>query len=205
MIKMKWMLVFISVLILLTPILSQENNPWSFRFGFGTLFPDASEIVNADDPYGLNLSAAMVYKYNSRVVIHMDVYFDYFTDEKRTDYRTHVFIVSPTFECHLHPFPWSYRVSPYLIGAVAPALYINSQPYIPEGEPLDPYTTQRDYDIRVGYSLKYGLGTSVKVGDSIYLWVEGQFSRFGFLSSRKPIFYRALMLGILMDVEWLSN
>ena len=43
------------------PLQGETPNPWNFRFGFGVIFPDASEIVGANSPNGMNISAGMGY------------------------------------------------------------------------------------------------------------------------------------------------
>ena len=183
---------------------ADQSNPWSFRFGIGSLFPDASEIIDPNSPNGLNISASMAYHFSNWVAFQGTAHFDYFSDDKRLDFRTYIIIFSTAFESRIHPLKTSSKISPYLIGGLAPSLFLNTLPYVKEGEELDPYTTQRQYDLQFGYTLKYGLGTTVYLGESIRLWAEWQYSYFGFFKNRDPIKYRAFLLGLLLDVQWLQ-
>ena len=202
-IRRSW-IIFILLFVVLSVSGADETKPWSFRFGVGSLFPDASEIIDPNSPNGLNISASMAYLYRSWLVFQGTVHFDYFSDDKRLDFRTYIIIFNATFESRIHPLKTSSKISPYLIGGVAPALYLNTLPYVAEGEELDPYTTRRDYDLQFGYTLKYGLGTTVYLGENIRLWAEWQYSRFGFFKNRDPIKYRAFLIGLLLDVQWLQ-
>lgn len=183
--------------------ISAENDDWSFRFGLGSLFPDASDIIDPNSPNGLNISASMAYQYRSWLVLQGTAHFDYFSDDKRLDFRTYIIIFNTTLETRIHPFKSSSKFSPYLIGGLAPALYLNTLPYVSEGEELDPYTSQRDYDLEIGYTLKYGIGVTLYLGENIRLWSEWQYSRFGFFKNRDPLRYRAFLIGLLLDVQWL--
>jgi hypothetical protein len=183
---------------------ADDSHPWSFRFGVGSLFPDASEIIDPNSPNGLNISASMAYRYNSWLVLQGTAHFDYFSDDKRLDFRTYIIIFNTAFETRIHPLKTSSKISPYLIGGIAPAVYLNTLPYVPAGEELDPYTTRRDYDLQFGFNLKYGLGTTIYLGEDIRLWAEWQYSRFGFFKNRDPIKYRAFLIGLLLDVQWLQ-
>ena len=190
--------------ILLGTSRADETNLWWFRFGIGSLFPDISEIIDPNSPNGLNISASMAYTYRSWLVFQGTAHFDYFTDDKRLDFRTYIILFNTTFESRIHPLTTSSKISPYLIGGIAPALYLNTLPYVSEGEELDPYTTQRDYDLQFGYTLKYGLGTTLFLGEDIQLWAEWQYSRFGFFKKRDPIKYRAFLIGLLLNVQWIK-
>jgi hypothetical protein len=183
---------------------ADDTNRWSFRFGVGSLFPDASEIIEPNSPNGLNLSASLAFLYRSWLVFQGTAHFDYFSEDKRLDFRTYIIIFNTTIEARIHPLKTSSKISPYLITGAAPALYLNTLPYVAEGEELDPYTTRRDYDLQFGYTLKYGLGTTVYLGENIRLWGEWQYSRFGFVKNRNPIKYRAFLIGLLLDVQWLQ-
>lgn len=182
--------------------ITQQPDLWSFRFGFGPLFPDASEIVGANTPNGLNICAGIAYQYRSRLVLQGTAHFDYFTDDKRLDFRTYVIIFNLTFETRLHALSAKSKLSPYLIGGLAPALYRNTQPYIEKGGQLDPYSTKRVETLNIGYSLKYGMGTTINLSDSMELWIEWHYTRFGFFKRVDPIHYRSLLIGLLLDVDW---
>ena len=197
----RFLLVLLSMLCLTGISTSQDSTAWSFQFGFGSLFPDASEIVGANTPNGLNINAGLAYQYRERLVFLGLIHFDYFTDDKRVDFRTYVIIFNATFASRLHLLPAKSRISPYLIGGVAPALYRNTRPYV-EGGQLDPFTTQRVESLNIGYSLKYGIGTTLNLSDSMEFWFEWQYTRFGFFKKVDPIHYRALMIGLLLDIDW---
>ena len=188
---------------MIIPAHAVEKDNWSFRFGLGSLFPDASEIIAPNSPNGLNISASMAYLYRPRLVFQGTVHFDYFSDDKRLDFRTYIIIFNTTLEARVHPLKNNAKLSPYLIGGLAPALYLNTLPYVAEGEELDPYTTRRDYDLEIGYTLKYGIGATFYLGESIRLWAEWQYSRFGFFKNRDPLKYRAFLIGLSLDVQWL--
>ncbi|MBN2365805.1 MAG: hypothetical protein JXL67_06535 [Calditrichaeota bacterium] len=186
-----------------TSTYSQNDAFWSFRFGWGPVFPDADQLVGANSPNGINISAGMSYCFNPRIYADIGLHFDYFTDDQRRDYKTHIIIFSPVAEFRLYALPARSRISPYLIGGFAPSLYVNTSPLEEQNGEFDPYSSSRNYDIQVGYSLKYGLGSNISLGEGFILWFEWRYNRFGFLNNRDPVLYRILMLGILMDVEWI--
>jgi opacity protein-like surface antigen len=196
------LLVFLSILFITGNIKAQDSTAWSFQFGLGPLFPDASEIVGTNTPNGLNITAGLSYNYRARMVFQGTFYFDYFTDDKQIDFRTYVLILNATLAARLHILPAQSRLSPYLIGGVAPALYRNAQPYVEESGQIDPYDTQRIESLNIGYSLKYGVGTTLNLSDSMELWFEWQYTRFGFFKNVNPIHYRALIFGLLLDIDW---
>lgn len=182
---------------------AQDESPWSFRFGWGPVFPDAAQLVGANSPNGINISASMAYRLNSRIYTDFSLHFDYFTDDLRTDYKTYIVLFSPLAEIRLHALPAQSRISPYLIGAAGPSLFVNTKPGRQSDQEIDPYSDSREYEINAGYSLKYGLGSNIALGKDIILWLEWRYNRFGFLSSRDPILYRIFMFGLLLDIEWL--
>ena len=182
---------------------SETFNPWNFRFGFGATFPDASEIVDANTPNGINISAGIGYQYFSHLQLLGTLHFDYFTDDKRTDYKTYIIVFGVNFETKLHLLPIAKKISPYAVGGLAPALYVNTKPYVESGEDFDPYTTSRNYELKPGYTLKYGLGSNFIIGGDLRIYLEWVYTRLGFFSSKKPLYYRALMVGLLLDVDWI--
>jgi opacity protein-like surface antigen len=200
---LKFPVEFVFFILLLNFSSGKAANPenWSFRFGFGAIFPDASQLVGADSPNGLNISAGMCYLLNSRMMLSVVLHFDYFSDDLRTDYRTYIVLLNPTTEVRVHPLPVQGKISPYVSGGLAPGLYLNSQPVLTEDGTVDPYSNERNYSYDVGYSIRYGLGSNFNVARDIYLWVEWQYSRFGFFSGKAPLHYRALTIGLLMNVD----
>jgi len=183
-----------------------ENNPsWNFRFGSGAIFPDASEIMDANSPNGLNISTGLGYPYFSHLQLLGTVHFDYFVNEKRRDFKTYIIILSLAAEAKLHALSISSKISPYIVGGMAPALYVNTKPYVESGDDFDPYSTSRDYELKPGYTLKYGLGSNFIIGGDLKIFAEWVYSRFGFFSSRQPLYYRAFMIGFLLDIDWISS
>ncbi len=63
--------------LMVLPLQGDTPNPWNFRFGFGVIFPDASEIVGANSPNGMNISAGMGYQYFSHLQLLGTLHFDY--------------------------------------------------------------------------------------------------------------------------------
>jgi len=196
------LLLFLSTFIIAGNVKAQDSTAWSFQFGLGSLFPDASEIVGANTPNGLNITAGLAYQFRARMVFQGTFYFDYFTDDKQIDFRTYVVILNAAFATRLHILPAQSGLSPYVIGGIAPALYRNARPYVEKSGQIDPYDTQRIESLNIGYSLKYGLGTTLNLSDSMELWFEWQYTRFGFFKNVDPIHYRALMLGLLLYIDW---
>ena len=182
---------------------AEDNGDWKFAFGFGALFPDASELIDPNSPNGLNISASMVRQYQSWLMVQGTMHFDYFSDDKQLNFRSYIILFNFTLEGRIHPLSVSSRFSPYLVGGLAPAVYLNTKPYIEEGQDLDPFSTRRDYDLDVGYTLKYGIGISIYLSDQMHLWAEWQYSRFDFFKGGEPLYYRAFLLGLLLDVQWL--
>jgi hypothetical protein len=190
-------------LVTVYPLPGETPHSWHFRFGFGAIFPDAAEIVGANSPTGLNISAGMGYQCYSHLQLLGTVHFDYFTDDKRTDFKTYIVVLSTTAEGKIHILPITSKISPYLVGGLAPGLYVNTKPYTEGGQEYDPYTTSRDYELKPGYTLKYGVGSNFIIGGDLRIFAEWVYSRFGFFQSKDPLFYRAFMMGLLLDVDWI--
>jgi hypothetical protein len=195
---------FLLLLILQSSLRAEDQNPWGFRFGLGTLFPDASELVDPNSPNGLNLSASLAYQYQSWWMMQGTLHFDYFSNDKQLDFRSYILLFNFTFESQIHPLSVSSKFSPYLIGGVAPAVYLNTKPYIKEGEELDPFATRRDYDLDAGYTLKYGIGATVYLTGEMRIWAEWQYSRFAFFKNGETLRYRSFLIGLLLDIQWLQ-
>ncbi len=196
-------LILCFLLVNFSPGRTENPENWIFRFAFGPVFPNASQLVGADSPNGLNISAGMSYLLNPRMMLSVVLHFDYFSDDLRTDYRTYIVLLNPTTDIRIHPFPVRSKISPFLSGGLSPGLYLNTSPASVEEGNIDPYSNARDYSLDVGYSLRYGLGSNFNVAKNIYLWIEWQYTRFGFFSNKEPLHYRSLMIGLLMDVEWI--
>ena len=96
-------IITILLFVLLSGGWAADTQPWSFRFGVGSLFPDASEIIDPNSPNGLNISASMAYLYRSRLVFQGTTHFDYFSDDKRLDFRTYIIIFNAVIEAKIHP------------------------------------------------------------------------------------------------------
>ena len=195
---------FLLLLILQSSLKSENQNPWRFRFGLGTLFPDASELVDPNSPNGLNLSASLAYQYQSWWIMQGTLHFDYFSNDKQLDFRSYILLFNFTFETQIHPFSFSSKFSPYFIGGVAPAVYLNTKPYIKEGEELDPFSTRRDYELDAGYNLKYGIGATVFLTEEMRIWAEWQYSRFAFFKNGETLRYRSFLIGLLLDIQWIK-
>jgi hypothetical protein len=196
-------LAFLFLLLPVCNIKADENSDWKFGFGFGALFPDASELIDPNSPNGLNISASMVHQYQSWLMMQGTINFDYFSNDKQLNFRSYIILFNFTLEGRIHPLSVSSKFSPYLMGGVAPAVYLNTKPYIEEGQDLDPFSTRRNYDLNVGYTLKYGIGISIYLSDQMHLWTEWQYSRFDFFKGSEPLRYRAFLIGMLLDVQWL--
>lgn len=182
-----------------------NNQSWNFRFGSGAIFRDASEIMDANSPNGLNITTGLGYPYFSHLQLLGTVHFDYFMNEKRRDYKTYIIILSLMAEAKLHALSISRKISPYIVGGVAPALYVNTKPYVESDDNFDPYTTDRDYELKPGYTLKYGLGSNFIIGGDLKIFAEWVYSRFGLFGSKQPLYYRAFMIGFLLDIDWIST
>jgi hypothetical protein len=182
---------------------SEDNYPWRFRFGFGALLPDASELVDPNSPNGLNISVSLARQYQSWLILQGTFHMDYFANDKQLDFRSYILLLNFTLEGQIHPLSAASKFSPYLTGGLAPTFYLNTRPFIDEEEGLDPFTTRRDYDVNVGYSLKYGLGITVYLSPEMRIWAEWQYTRFGFFTKNDILFYRSILFGLLLDVQWL--
>lgn len=200
-------LLYFFVLLFLSNLSAQQENghPWNFRFGSGAIFPDASEIIGANSPNGLNISAGLGYPYFSHLQLLGTIHFDYFMNEKRSDFKTYIIILNLTAEAKLHALSISRKISPYVVGGAAPALYVNTKPYVDSDNNFDPYTTSRDYELKPGYTLKYGIGSNFIIGGDLKIFAEWVYSRFGFFSSKLPLNYRSFMIGFLLDIDWISS
>jgi hypothetical protein len=185
------------------PLVAQEVTPWSFRFGFGTLFPKASAVVGANSPNGLNISAGMAYRYRNYLILQGVIHLDYFTEDRYVDFRSYVLLISTSAEIKIHILNESNWFSPYLIGSVAPTFYRNTRPYIENDNEWDPNSSARISDINGGYTLKYGLGLSILIYRSMRLWTDWQKCRFDFFTRNQPIYFRSITIGLLLDVEWI--
>lgn len=184
------------------PLQGDTPNPWNFRFGFGVIFPDASEIVGANSPNGMNISAGMGYQYFSHLQLLGTLHFDYFTDDKRTDFKTYIIVLGANIETKIHLLSMAKKISPYVISGLAPALYVNTKPFV-EGGDYDPYSNSREYELEPAYTIKYGLGSNFIIGGDLRIFTEWVYTRLGFFSSKDPLFYRALMIGLLLDIDWI--
>jgi len=165
--------------------------------------PDASELIDPNSPNGLNISASLNHQYRSWLIMQGTVHFDYFSNDKQLDFRSYILLFNFTLESQIHPFSVSSKFSPYISGGIAPAIYLNTKPYVNPEEELDPFTNRRDYELDAGYTLKYGLGLSISLTEEMRLWTEWQYSRFSFFKNGEILQYRAFLIGLLLDIQWL--
>ena len=195
--KQLFLYIFLS-LIIINPhhsLKAEESNNWRFRFGLGALLPNASELIDPNSPNGLNLSASLNHQYQSWWIIQGTLHFDYFSNDKQLDFRSYILLFNFTLESQIHPFSVSSKFSPYISGGIAPAIYLNTKPYLSQGEELDPFSNRRDYELDAGYTLKYGLGVNISLTEEMRLWAEWQYSRFSFFKNGEILRYRAFLIG----------